>query len=225
MKFFMAVLLACSPGMPKANAQHDVKVGGSSAVAIEVFEFDVFAIDEVHFGGTYEYVIRKNMGVLISGTYIQSYHLNFDYSGFRIMPQFRYYFWPGDHNATGFFAGVFLCYRNTKGSVIVSSPTFFLPPRTTGFVFEETTNSAGIGISTGYKFAFDSGFVFEVLAGYGRYLMYKSSILTDRSDATDGIYDIGDRVSGTLALNNFRFAFNIGWRFGGAFRNKKNENR
>ncbi len=206
MKFFMAVLLACSVGMPKANAQHDVKVGGLLARAIEVFEGNNLSINEIHVEGTYEYVINEHTSVLISGTYIQSSHLNFDYSGFRITPQFRYYFRPGDHHARGFFAGTFLSYRDTKGVATVSFP-FLLGEKI--FEFKETTNSTGIGILTGYKFAFDSGFVFEVLAGYGCYLMYKASILTYNS--TDGI---DDHSSTTLALHNFRFAFNIGWRFG-----------
>ncbi len=225
MKFFLAVLLACSVGMPKANAQHEAKIGGSSVTAVHAIDGTHEAVAEANIEGTYEHVINEHTSVLISGTYIQSYHLNFDYSGFRMTPQFRYYFRPGDDNAKGFFASAFLSYRYTKGVINFSIPTFsfpfFLEEET--FEYEQTTNSTGIGIGTGYKFAFDSGFVFEVLAGYGCYFMHSLSTLTYAS--IDDIGDIGDRSFVTLTLNNFRFAFNIGWRFGGAFRNKKNENR
>ncbi len=221
MKFFAPVLLACSVGMPKANAQHDVKVGASLlTVAVYAIDGTYGAVLEGNVEGTYEYVISENMGVLISGTYIKSSHEYLDYSGFRMTPQFRYYFRPGDDNARGFFVSGFLSYRYTKGLVNFSIPTFsfpfFLEEET--FVFEQTTNSVGIGISTGYKFTFDSGFIFEVLAGYGYYYMDSSSILTYAS--TDGIGNIGDRSFSTLTLNNFQLAFNIGWRFGGEFRNE-----
>ncbi len=225
MKFFLAVLLACSVGMPRTNAQHDVKVSGSLAGAAYVIDTYLalrtgndFLMYEGHVIGTYEYVIRKNMGVLISGTYVQfieshDYYagvVDLDYSGFRITPEFRCYFRPGDHNATGFFAGAFLTYRNTRESIISEIYSIEIIINE----FRQTAHNVGAGITAGFKFVANSGFIFEVAAGYGHHFMNSRQYLTN-----------SDPDPAVLPINNFGLALNIGWRFGDESRSKENEDR
>ncbi len=215
MKFFATVLLAYFAGMPRANAQHDVKVSSSFGGAFHLIERNNHEISEGHVGGNYEYVINEHMGVLISGTYIRSFessdYPDIDYSGFRMMPEFRCYFRPGDHNARGFFAGAFLTYRNTRGSILsrVSSMDTL--------EFKQTTHNVGVGITAGFKFVANSGFIFEVAAGYGHHFMSSQQSLINSNPDYYG--------PTALPLNNFGYVFNIGWRFGDESRNKDNEDR
>ncbi len=183
MKFFAVALVVCTIGMSKVNAQHEAKANILGAIFNQ-------------FEASYEYILDENMGILISGAYIQNpgSFISYDYSGFSVTPEFRYYFNPKNEDATGFFASGYLRYRNTKTELLD---------------IKWTTNGMGVGFTLGYKFVTDFGLVLEAGLGYGRYVINNRTF--DTGDDEDD--EVLEEFYAGLPSYIFRSIVNVGYRF------------
>ena len=131
--------------------RHEVKIGSIKMLAGPVFE------------GTYEYIYSKDFTF---GSSVQVSFINNDnyYEQFSITPFARFYFQETkEYGAKGFFFEGFAKYFTGKyvPNSLNNNFGFYSGPA-------QKYNSAAIGISLGKKWINRSGFVLELLFGYGR---------------------------------------------------------
>jgi len=156
------------------------------------------------YGGNFEYILNEQMGVSFGVDYFGKTFDDFgldDYklSGLRLTADFRFYFSPDD-DAEGFFAAPYVKYRNWKTSGWSSTVD------ENGNVVDLDYSMTGIagGLIIGKKWVTDSGFLFELNGGAGKYL---TNTVTYTVDGYDPL------VGPTLFDIDFRFGILIGWRF------------
>ncbi|QAA82989.1 hypothetical protein EI546_15260 [Aequorivita sp. H23M31] len=166
--FFIAIILTAFDGFSQEtdNSQeipqgkHDLRFDGFEALVFETLEFN------------YEYVIGKYSG---AGAAI-SFNLgekSFEGSGtkFAFTPYYRQYFLnKKDYGARGLFVEGSIQFASGK----YDGYSYFYDPSIDYYQQIMTTEKwfeTGIGLSVGQKWVSHNGFIFEISAGGGRYLL------------------------------------------------------
>ncbi|WP_338407331.1 hypothetical protein [uncultured Flavobacterium sp.] len=123
--------------------KHELKIGGIKLLAGLIFE------------GTYEYIHSKNF--TYGSSILVNLSKNNDYpENFSITPFARFYFQETkEYGAYGFFVEGFGKYLTGKNSNYYNS-------------VQEKFTTGVLGLSLGKKWVNSSGFVFELLVGFGR---------------------------------------------------------
>ncbi len=177
------------------QAQHDVNIN-----AIGLFF--------KNYGLGYEYVINDEMGAgasfnYVNGLWFGDLGTDISYSSFNIAPEFRFYFNPSD-GADGFYFGGYAKYQTSTwgGNTGYDS-------NNNAVKYDYTFNGLALGMQTGKKWVTNSGFYFETLFGMGRFLTTSWSSTNPNFNPSD------DFENSSWYTWDFRFALNIGWRFGG----------
>lgn len=160
-----------------------------------------------NFSGAYFYNINDELST--GGTVgYQNLKLgdDFQYSGIYIAPEARFFFNPNYEN-DGVFIGGYLKFRNFKSTggtttIIDDNGNFET------INYDIVNTGFGAGVTTGWQFVHDSGFLFAVWSGVGAYFVNSYKYSDDRID--DDLF--GD--SGNLPGIDFRLGVSVGWRFG-----------
>ena len=185
------------------NAQHDVKVN-----AIGIFF--------KNYGVGYEYIINEEMGAgidmnIVSGnvSLFSSFDSNVKHSSFSLTPNFKFYFSP-DYGADGFYFEGYLKYKN------MSDKNLVYHDGTRDINYDMGFSGVALGIATGKKWVTNSGFYFETLFGFGRFLTksfsYSDSYVEGKLKENNPSYE---STLDFVYSWDLRFHLNVGWRFGG----------
>ncbi len=176
-----------------ASAQHDIKM-----------DFFGFVIEQ--YGIQYEKVLNDEMGVGADINY-HNYTIgggfgdDLEFSGFNIVPEFRFYFSPED-GADGFYVGPYLKYKRatSNGFNFYDSEGIYRKG-------DKTTTGLAFGVGVGKKWVADAGFIFETYFGLGRYIVENDTYDSSAQEAywKDNDIDGLPPVDGRLSLS-------IGWR-------------
>lgn len=142
------------------------------------------------------------------------------YTGFKVIPSFRFYFSPDDPTE-GFFVEPYVRFKTQKASGLSAS----VPVDASGDYDENWANNSnnkveevnyhtnrskgGFGIALGKKWVHDAGFVFETYAGFGK----NSATKVKYSDTRVQEY-YGDIITITNPIKvHARLGVSLGWRF------------
>ncbi len=127
---------------------------------LDAFDILVFPNLEV----SYEYVISKYSGLGLAASFSLDDDFS-EYQAFAVEPFYRQYFLnKKDYGARGLFVEGTLRFAGGENEELV------------GLSNIETENwfDIGVGLAIGQKWVSDNGFVFEISAGGGRYLLGES---------------------------------------------------
>ncbi len=212
MKKILLAILILSISASSVVAQHDVKVN----------LFGAFFKD---FGVGYEYIINDQLsaGVFInsvSGTpflgveqYFDGYE-GFNYSAFKISPEFRYYTSP-DFGADKRYYSAYLRYSTENFTNLDYESQNDITGEYTTMPYSFKNNRITVGLTTGSKWVLNSGIYIESLWGVGRSISTSPTFSTP--DAEDYIKGYSDDLSNYDYYSewDFRLQISIGYRFGG----------
>lgn len=202
-----------------ANAQIDVKV---NLLGVAFNDYGVYG----------EYSISENMSAQLGLMYsvnkfgassdLSSNDLDVKWTGFKVIPSFRFYFSPDDPTE-GFFVEPYVRYRSQKRTGMTAS----IPVDDNGNYdenwandnststkyedrpYETTRRKAGFGLSIGKKWVHDAGFVFESYFGFGK----NGNTTVKYTDE-----DVQDYYNSVISFDSplqihARAGVSLGWRF------------
>ena len=207
MKIISRTLIVALVAMTmKSQAQHDVSTN-----------FLGFLL--TNYSVAYEYGVAEDMGLrgeaslftsTISITGEDDNSRDYDWTGFRFTPEFRFYFNP-ERGIDGFYAGPYLRYRQrtAEGDIaIYNDETQMFEEES----FKRDATAIGLGINIGRKWTSERGFFFEPNFGLGRFV--SNDVKYDNSRVEEYLEEEEDAISNNINLD-IRFGLNVGWRFGG----------
>lgn len=178
------------------KAQHEVKT-------------NVLGLLINQYGLSYEHVLNDNMGIVGQFTYFTPpSSFSYEYQAIGIAPEFRYYFAP-KRGGDRFFAAGYMRYRNTNADNYTT-----VENNGVSTSISQQTNGLAIGVNTGSKWVTNSGFLFEISAGFGRYLIDEASYSNGYDpDADNSGLGVVIGAVDDLPKWDIRLAITVGWRF------------
>jgi len=203
-------------------------LGGTSLKAQHDINANVLGAFFGNYGLGYEYVINDEMGAGISFNYATGF-LGIDlddvtdqtFSSFNIAPEFRFYFNPEDGADGFYFGGYMKYYTSTYGNMNYNLQTTTTNPNgTTTYTskdvkYDRSYTGFAVGIETGRKWVTNSGFFFETMWGFGKFLggSWDISNAEVKAKLDEDNYDFN--ADNPFAAWDMRLSIGIGWRLGG----------
>ncbi len=188
----------------KAYAQHEAKA-------------NVYGIALNTLSVSYEGIINSRNGVNI-GFWYQYIPLNFkhpieflsvNYTSKGAFLEYRFYVRKKAHPAVGFWFGSYTKYTKQSFKDIALFKIINHIFQNDDSISRVDVKKIGIGIATGYKWIYKDKVIFGLYAGIGGYIYAVNSLVDNNGDAL-GYEDAGDLKKKA----QFRFGFNVGYRFG-----------
>lgn len=151
------------------------------------------------YSASYQHGLSDESSLGGSFTYVDSDKL----TGFRIMPEYRFYF-DTKHGNDGFFVGPYLNFSRMKRNDV----QYTVNGITSTQNFKVIEKQMGLSLNLGRKWVTSKGFFFSVNGGIGRFLINEASF----EDSSASLYLDEPTVPKQREID-YRFGLNLGWRF------------
>ncbi len=153
-----------------------------------------------------------------------------DFSGFKFIPEFRWYFQKSHSGLSGFYAGTYIKYQ--QGITDLAGDYISLSSEVSNILIDASLQSVVIGLEIGYKMRLGNGFFIDfIIAGPGK--SFNTLELTEINPVPDAFYedlenalkdkgiidlinpdfDINGNQKTKIELPAFRYGIKVGYSF------------